>query len=81
MLREQGLEEHVGAVLDALTKKPKQTPGALDKPATERSAKRTQALSSRPSLWTASRDAVAPEPSVTKGVTVTPKVTPLARVD
>jgi hypothetical protein len=91
VLREQGLEEHVGAVLDALTKKPKQTPGAArqaryrEKRQADPSVTKGATVSTSSVTFgvtvTPSRDALAPEPSVTKGVTVTPKVTPLARVD
>jgi hypothetical protein len=72
VLREQGLGEHVGPVLDALTTKPKPTPGAA----------RQARYRERQASQIASRDAVTPpDQNVTKGVTVTPKVTPLARVE
>jgi hypothetical protein len=76
VLREQGLGEHVGPVLDALTRRPKQTPGAA------RQARYRERQSVTKSVTvTPSRDAPLQKQSVTKGVTVTPKVTPLARVE
>ena len=76
VLREQGLEEHVGPILAALTTKPKQTPGAARQARYRERHGVTKSVTVTPL-----RDAPAPDQSVTKGVTVTPKVTPLARVE
>jgi hypothetical protein len=80
VLREQGLEEHVGTVLDALTKKPPQSANAA-RQARYRERRDARASVTKGVTMTPLRNAPASEPSVTKGVTMTPKVTPLARVE
>jgi hypothetical protein len=75
-LRAQGLDEHVGAVLDALTKKPPQTANAARQ---ARFRERRGVTKER--YITPLHNAPPTEPSVTKERYITPKVTPLARVE